>query len=106
MAWFGFRAPVKIPKDVIARLDSTTPEALAEPAVRTRLAELAQDIFPREQQTPEALASLQKPEIAKCRPVSRANKSRKSNGCRVFAAARIGPLKVSKRFLNFRAPGA
>jgi hypothetical protein len=35
-------------------------EALADPAVRTRLIDLGYDIFPREKQIPEALGALQK----------------------------------------------
>jgi hypothetical protein len=38
-------------------------------AVRARLADLGLEIFPREQQTPEALAALQKAEIEKWWPV-------------------------------------
>jgi tripartite-type tricarboxylate transporter receptor subunit TctC len=70
--WFGFWAPAKTPNDVIAKLNAATVEALADPAVRTRLAELAQEIFPREQQTPEALLALQKSEIAKWWPIIKA----------------------------------
>jgi tripartite-type tricarboxylate transporter receptor subunit TctC len=70
--WFGFWAPAHTPKDVIVRLNAATVEALADPAVRTRLADLAQEIFPRAQQTPEALAALQKSEIAKWWPIIQA----------------------------------
>jgi len=70
--WFGFWAPAKTPEDMIARLNSATVAALADPAVRARLAELAQEIFPRQQQTPEALAALQKSEIAKWWPIIKA----------------------------------
>jgi tripartite-type tricarboxylate transporter receptor subunit TctC len=70
--WFGFWAPAKTPKNIIARLNTATVEALADPAVRTRLAELAQEIFPPEQQTPEALVALQKSEIAKWWPIIKA----------------------------------
>jgi tripartite-type tricarboxylate transporter receptor subunit TctC len=70
--WFGFWAPAKTPKEVIARLDAATVEALADPAVRARLRELAQEIFPPEQQTPAALATLQKSEIAKWWPIIKA----------------------------------
>jgi len=42
--------------------------------VCARLAELGEEIFPREQQSPQALAALHKAEIAKWRPViSQAN---------------------------------
>jgi tripartite-type tricarboxylate transporter receptor subunit TctC len=44
-------------------------DALADPAVRARLADLGQEIFPREQQTPKALAVLQKAEIEKWWPI-------------------------------------
>ena len=70
--WFGFWAPAKTPKDVIARLNAAIVEALADPAVRARLGDLAQEIFPREQQTPEALAALQKSEIDKWWPIIKA----------------------------------
>ena len=36
---------------------------MADPVVRQRLFELGQEIFPREQQTPEALAALQKADV-------------------------------------------
>ena len=70
--WFGLWAPAKTPEDMIARLNSATVAALADPAVRARLAEPAQEIFPRQQQTPEALAALQKSEIAKWWPIIKA----------------------------------
>jgi tripartite-type tricarboxylate transporter receptor subunit TctC len=70
--WFGFWAPAKTPREVIARLNAATVEALADPAVRSRLADLAQEIFPPAQQNPEALAALQKSEIAKWWPIIKA----------------------------------
>ena len=42
---------------------------MADPSVRARLADLGQEIFPREQQTPEALTALQNAEIAKQWPI-------------------------------------
>jgi tripartite-type tricarboxylate transporter receptor subunit TctC len=68
-AWFGFFAPAGTPHDVVAKLNAATVEALADPNVRSRLAELALDMFPREQQTPAALAALQKAEIEKWWPI-------------------------------------
>src|SRR5216684_3743092 len=70
--WHGFWAPKATPKDVIAKLHAAVVETLADPSVRQRLADLGQGIWPREQQTPEALAAQQKAEIEKWWPVIKA----------------------------------
>ena len=44
---------------------------MADPEVRSRLADLGQEIFPRERQTPEALAGLQKADADKWWPIIR-----------------------------------
>jgi tripartite-type tricarboxylate transporter receptor subunit TctC len=44
-------------------------EALADPAVRSRLADLGSEVFPPEQQTPEALGALVKADAEKWWPV-------------------------------------
>jgi len=49
----------------VAKLNDAVVKSLADPAVRGQLIEIAQDIFPREQQTPEALGAYQKAEIEK-----------------------------------------
>src|SRR4051812_21404159 len=67
--WFGFFAPKATPKDVIARLNGAMVEALADPAVRTRFADLGLDVASREQQTPEGLAAFNKAEIEKWWPI-------------------------------------
>ena len=67
--WHGFWAPKGTPKDVIAKLHAAVVETLADPAVRQRLTEVGQGIWPREQQTPEALAAQQKAEIEKWWPI-------------------------------------
>jgi tripartite-type tricarboxylate transporter receptor subunit TctC len=70
--WHGLWAPKGTPKDVIAKLNAAVVETLADPAVRQRLAELGQNIPPREQQTPEALGAYQKAEIEKWWPIIKA----------------------------------
>jgi tripartite-type tricarboxylate transporter receptor subunit TctC len=47
-------------------------EALADPTVRQRIADLGLEIFPRDQQTPEALGAFQKAEIEKWWPIIKA----------------------------------
>jgi tripartite-type tricarboxylate transporter receptor subunit TctC len=70
--WFGFFAPKGTPKDVIAKLNGAMVEALADPAVRARFAELGLDVASREQQTPEGLAAFHKAEIDKWWPIIKA----------------------------------
>jgi len=70
--WFGFFAPKGTPKDIIARLNAATVEALADPAIQKRFVELGLDVAPREQQTPEGLAAFQKAEIDKWWPIIKA----------------------------------
>ena len=67
--WHGLWAPRGTPKDTIERLNAAVLAALAEPVVRQRLAEIGQEIFSREQQSPESLGSLQKSEIEKWWPI-------------------------------------
>ncbi len=70
--WFGFFAPRSTPKDIIDKINSAMVQVLADPAVRTRFAELGLDVASREQQTPEGLAAFQKAEIEKWWPIIRA----------------------------------
>src|SRR5207253_4658540 len=70
--WFGFFAPTGTSKDVIARLNAATVEALADTAIQKRFTELGLDVAPRAQQTPEGLASFQKAEIEKWWPIIKA----------------------------------
>ncbi|WOH63551.1 Bug family tripartite tricarboxylate transporter substrate binding protein [Bradyrhizobium sp. BWA-3-5] len=67
--WFGFWAPKGTPKDVIAKLNAATTEALADPAIQKRFSELGLDVAPRAQQTPEGLTAFQKAEIEKWWPI-------------------------------------
>src|SRR4030088_2322096 len=70
--WFGFFAPKGTPKEVIAKVNAATVEALADPAVQKRFMELGLDVAPREQQTPEGLAAFQKAEIDRWWPIIKA----------------------------------
>jgi tripartite-type tricarboxylate transporter receptor subunit TctC len=70
--WYALWAPKATPREVIARLNGAVVEALADSAVRTRLADIGQEIVPREQQTPEALRALQQTEIEKWWPIIKA----------------------------------
>ncbi len=70
--WHGLWAPKGTPKSIIAKLNAAVVEALADPAVRRRLADVGQGTWPSEQQTPEALAAYQKAEIEKWWPIVKA----------------------------------
>jgi len=70
--WHGMWVPKATPKEIIAKLDAAIVDALADAGVRQRLADLGQDIFPREQQTPQALAAYHKAEIEKWWPIIKA----------------------------------
>jgi len=60
------------PKSAIGTLNTTVVDILANPAVHQRFADRGQEIFPRGQQTPEALYGYQKGEIEKWWPIIKA----------------------------------
>jgi tripartite-type tricarboxylate transporter receptor subunit TctC len=70
--WYGLWGPKDTPQDVIRKLTAAAMDALADPAVRTRLIGLGQEIPPREQQTAEALAAHHRAEIEKWWPLIKA----------------------------------
>jgi tripartite-type tricarboxylate transporter receptor subunit TctC len=70
--WHALWAPKGTPKDAVAKLNAAVVAALADATVRARLADLGQDLYPREQQTPEALSALHRAEIEKWWPIIRA----------------------------------
>jgi tripartite-type tricarboxylate transporter receptor subunit TctC len=67
--WFGLFAPKGTPREIIGKLNAAAVEALADPAVRSRLVELGFDVFPRERQTPEELGALVKADAEKWWPI-------------------------------------
>ena len=73
-AWFALFAPKGTPKPIIDRLNAAAVESLADSGVRGRLAEFGLDIYPREQQTPQAVTALQKAEIETWWPIIKAAK--------------------------------
>jgi tripartite-type tricarboxylate transporter receptor subunit TctC len=70
--WFGLFAPRGTPPEIIGKLNAAAVEALADPAVRSRLADLGMDIFPPERQTQQALGALVKADAAKWWPIIKA----------------------------------
>jgi tripartite-type tricarboxylate transporter receptor subunit TctC len=67
--WYGLFAPRGTPKNVVDKLHAATVDALADPAVRSRLVDLGLGLFPPEQQTPDALAALVKAAAEKWWPL-------------------------------------
>ena len=57
---------------VIDKLNAAVVVALGDPPVRSQFTEFGGQIFPREQQTPQALAASQKAEIEKWWPIIKA----------------------------------
>jgi tripartite-type tricarboxylate transporter receptor subunit TctC len=70
--WYAIFAPKGTPKPIIDILNGAVVNALADPAVRARLADLGYELFPREQQTPEALAAFHKADTEKWWPIIKA----------------------------------
>jgi tripartite-type tricarboxylate transporter receptor subunit TctC len=70
--WQGFFAPKGTPPAVVDRLNAAIVETMADPAVRSRLMDLGQEIFPRDQQTPAALGAINKADIEKWWPIIKA----------------------------------
>ena len=70
--WHGLWAPKGTPKDIIAKLNGVVVNAMADATVRQRFADIGQAVWPREQQTPEALAAYHKAEIEKWWPIIKA----------------------------------
>ena len=70
--WFGLWAPKGTPAEAISKLTAAAMDAMADPAVRTRLTDLGQEIPSPEEQTAQALAVHHKAEIEKWWPIIKA----------------------------------
>ena len=75
-AWQAVWAPKDTPTAITDKLNAAIAAALAEPAVRARLAEFGQQTFPTEQQSATALDAWQKAEIESWWPIIKAAKIR------------------------------
>jgi tripartite-type tricarboxylate transporter receptor subunit TctC len=68
-SWYGLWAPKGTPSEMVTRLNEALVGGLAEPGARSRLAGLGQQIYPREQQRPEALRAHHRSETEKWWPI-------------------------------------
>jgi tripartite-type tricarboxylate transporter receptor subunit TctC len=68
-SWSGLFAPKGTPSEVITKLNVAAVAALSDPDVHARLGDIGIEVFPRERQTPEALASMQKTDAEKWWPL-------------------------------------
>jgi tripartite-type tricarboxylate transporter receptor subunit TctC len=67
--WTALFAPKNVPKEIVGKLNAAFVESLADQGLRSRLAELGQEVYPRERQTPEALNALRKADAEKWWPI-------------------------------------
>ena len=72
--WNGFWAPKGIRQDAVNKINAAVVKIMADPDVTRKVEDLGYEIPPREQLTPEALATLQKAEIDKWWPIIKAAK--------------------------------
>jgi tripartite-type tricarboxylate transporter receptor subunit TctC len=71
--WYGLWVPKGTPKEIIARLNATLVQLLADPSVQQRFEDLGIQISPRDQQSPEALRTFQKAEMERWWPIIKAS---------------------------------
>jgi tripartite-type tricarboxylate transporter receptor subunit TctC len=69
LQWNAVWAPKGTPADIVMTLNKAIVSAMADASVRKKLADLGQEIYPPELQTPEALGAFQKAELEKWGPI-------------------------------------
>ncbi len=72
LTWNALWAPKGTLRAVVDRLNAAARQAMADPTFRKRMVDLALEMPPADELTPEALAALQKAEIEKWWPLMRA----------------------------------
>src|SRR5262249_21863396 len=72
LTWNALYAPKGTPRPVIDKLNAAAVQAMADPGFKKRMVELALEMPPSDELTPEALAALQKADIAKWWPLMQA----------------------------------
>ena len=72
LAWVGLWMPKGASSEVIGKVNTAVQTVLADPSLRARVSQLGQEVFPREQQTPDGLAAFQRSEIEKWWPIIKA----------------------------------
>jgi tripartite-type tricarboxylate transporter receptor subunit TctC len=70
--WHAIWVPKGTPKEIVATLNGALRKSLADPDTHKKLIDLAQEIFPPEQQTPEALHAFQQGEMDRWWPIIKA----------------------------------
>jgi tripartite-type tricarboxylate transporter receptor subunit TctC len=70
--WYGLWVPKGTPKDIVAKLNATMSQILADPKVKQRFDELGIQIAPVDRQSPEALRAFQKAEADRWWPIIKA----------------------------------
>src|SRR6202045_1810975 len=71
--WYGLWVPKDTPKEIVAKLNATMVQVVADPSVKERLADLGIQITPLDQQSPEALRAFQKAETERWWPIIKAS---------------------------------
>ena len=67
--WHALWAPKGTPKEIVDKLNGALRTALANPSTRKKLIDIAQELFPPDEQSPEALRKFQQAEIDKWWPI-------------------------------------